>query len=120
MRTISRLWELYRLGGITEIKRGVVDAIILSTPGTLLAYIFHVRTLEIDDIQIRFYIRDQETLWRSRGHGELAAMHDLASKIKENDIFWDVGANLGSYTILAEKLGADVHAFEPGSASVVV
>lgn len=49
-----------------------------------------------------------------------AYLHDfeemsfLLHFLKTSDIFWDIGANIGSYTILASKVaGAKVKAFEP-------
>ena len=37
----------------------------------------------------------------------------LLSSLKPNDVFVDVGANLGGYSMLAKKKGATVFAFEP-------
>ena len=37
----------------------------------------------------------------------------LKSELKPGDVFWDVGANIGLYSIVAAKLGAMVYAFEP-------
>ncbi len=37
----------------------------------------------------------------------------LVKNLKPNDVFVDVGANLGGYSILAKKKGARVFAFEP-------
>ncbi len=37
----------------------------------------------------------------------------LSSSLKANDVFVDVGANLGGYSLMAKKKGADVFAFEP-------
>jgi FkbM family methyltransferase len=34
--------------------------------------------------------------------------------LRPGDVFCDVGANVGSYTVLAMSRGATVHAFEPG------
>jgi hypothetical protein len=33
--------------------------------------------------------------------------------LRPGDVFYDVGANVGSYTLLAATAGARVHAFEP-------
>ena len=37
---------------------------------------------------------------------------------KAGDIFWDIGANIGLYTVVAAKAGAFVVAFEPHAANV--
>lgn len=37
----------------------------------------------------------------------------INENIKQGDVFFDIGANIGLYTILAAKRGATVYAFEP-------
>ena len=37
--------------------------------------------------------------------------------LRPGDVFYDVGANIGSYTLLAAAAGADVRAFEPSPAT---
>jgi FkbM family methyltransferase len=44
---------------------------------------------------------------------ELAAEDYLVRHLSEKDIFFDIGANVGFYSLLAQALGAKVHAFEP-------
>jgi FkbM family methyltransferase len=43
----------------------------------------------------------------------------LESSLRSGDVLWDVGANIGAYSLIAAKLGrsADVVAVEPGYAS---
>jgi FkbM family methyltransferase len=37
----------------------------------------------------------------------------LLQRLTANDVFYDVGANIGYYSMLAAEIGAEVHAFEP-------
>jgi FkbM family methyltransferase len=37
--------------------------------------------------------------------------------VKEGDVFWDVGANVGPYSLIAASRGAKVYAFEPAAPS---
>jgi FkbM family methyltransferase len=37
----------------------------------------------------------------------------LLSELKQGDVFVDAGANLGGYSFLASRIGAEVHLFEP-------
>lgn len=50
-----------------------------------------------------YFLRDYEP--------ELVAL--LQRRLRPGDIFFDVGANVGYFTVIAADLGADVHAFEP-------
>ncbi len=51
--------------------------------------------------------------WDERG------LKFLKNLLKENDVFFDIGANIGAYSLVASKIvgpGGKVHAFEPVSA----
>ena len=48
-----------------------------------------------------------------RGTYERRMAEFVASQIRPGDVFWDVGAHFGYYTLVAAKAGARVHAFEP-------
>jgi len=37
------------------------------------------------------------------------------AKMQPNEVFWDIGANMGQYSLIAAKKGLLVHAFEPES-----
>ena len=50
------------------------------------------------------------------GLHEVAEMAFVLHSLREGDLFVDVGANVGSYTILAAATGAECIAFEPGPA----
>jgi FkbM family methyltransferase len=46
----------------------------------------------------------------------------LQNNIRPGDVFWDVGANIGVYSLFAASRGAEVYAFEPhvGSAAALL
>ncbi len=46
---------------------------------------------------------------------EVPVYEYIKSRIKPGDVFFDVGANAGFYSVLANHLGATVHAFEINS-----
>lgn len=48
------------------------------------------------------------------GLHESEEMGFVLHALRDGDVFCDVGANVGSYTVLAMSRGATVHAFEPG------
>lgn len=98
-RTLSRVIS----GGIhwLEYRTGLMNDVISAT------------TLSIDDRRIRFTVDCNEDFKRSTGHGERDVLRDFGDLVTGGDIVWDVGANVGSYSLLAALSGATVHAFEP-------
>lgn len=48
-----------------------------------------------------------------RAQSEQQVMDTLLEELNSESVFFDVGANVGRYTCLADNLGADVFAFEP-------
>ncbi|MHC4938487.1 MAG: FkbM family methyltransferase [Planctomycetota bacterium] len=48
-----------------------------------------------------------------RGSYERRMAEFVATQIRPGDVFWDVGAHFGYYTLVAANAGARVHAFEP-------
>mgnify|MGYP001608274304 CR=1 FL=1 len=44
---------------------------------------------------------------------ELGLTAFIVKNVSDRDIFFDIGANVGFYTLLSSALGAQVHAFEP-------
>ena len=74
---------------------------------------------------LRFELVQGASMFASRGlHGatgnlyvglhESEEMGFVLHVLRAGDVFCDVGANVGSYTVLAMSRGATVHAFEPG------
>jgi len=112
---ISRLIELNREGGVSEVLRGIRDFTYLSPASRLFTLIYREKSLELGEIKIQFEIANTESLRRAIGHGEIPTLKKYASEIQSSDVVWDVGANQGTYSIIAALKGAEVHAFEPGS-----
>jgi FkbM family methyltransferase len=52
-------------------------------------------------------------LYKAPDFLDLKVIKFLLEKFKENDIFYDVGANYGFYTALASEFCLEVHSFEP-------
>lgn len=74
-------------------------------------------------ITIRFNGRDVKFIVQNRfeashfdNHWEMGSVEKLVRKLGENDVLWDIGANIGLYCCLI-GVGADdkvrIHAFEP-------
>lgn len=108
---------LYKKGGLKEVCRGVKDKIyfdIRNMKRDLHAKAIQKRKLEIGGHHVYFHIHSYESLFRSKGHGEEAVLVDFINNIEASDIIWDVGANHGTYSMFASKIGEEVHAFEPG------
>jgi len=108
----SRLHELYRRGGPAEVRRGVRDFVMRKAP---LHRLVQTRDLEAGGESVTIGVNSQETLWRGRGHGEMSVLEAFVDAVSAEDTVWDVGANIGSYALLAAEVGADVVAFEPGA-----
>ncbi|MFB6301607.1 MAG: FkbM family methyltransferase [Haloferacaceae archaeon] len=110
---ISRVFELYRRGGLGEVGRGIRDWCFYSPLSRVLCRLYARRTLEVNGVSVSFGIRDPESFRRSVGHGETDVIEDFLAHLTDGDVVWDVGANQGTYSLFAAKRGAEVHAFEP-------
>jgi FkbM family methyltransferase len=109
---LKRIKELYKDGGVTEVFRGVRDYLGLTE---IHAQLVNKDSLLVNDIEIYFIIEDEEDLKRARGHGELNVLQDFVEEVRPEDTVWDVGANVGTYSLFAARQGASVVAFEPAS-----
>ncbi|QCC57191.1 FkbM family methyltransferase [Natrinema thermotolerans] len=114
MSVVPRLIDLYRSGGRDELSRGVADWIATHRPGHALAAVLETATLAIDGVAVELTVTEREDLFRARGHGERDALATMLDTLEPDDTVWDVGANVGTYSLLAAAAGARVHAFEPG------
>jgi len=69
--------------------------------------------------KIKIPLRDYDALalhiygFAGGNEQELRLVKFLIKNITENDIFYDIGANYGFYTYLAEELCKEIHTFEP-------
>ncbi|RAW44084.1 hypothetical protein DQW50_16305 [Halorubrum sp. 48-1-W] len=117
---VSRLVELHREGGLFNAIRGANDYVRDHTPIPVtlpLHRIVSTGTLSVGAVAVDIHITSDEDLWRAMGHGEDAVLDDFVGRVRPNDTVWDVGANIGSYSLLAAATGASVIAFEPGSSA---
>lgn len=111
--TLVRVRELAASGGVSEVTRGIRDYLMLHTPVPVSA-LYRTAVLRVDGVRVQFETDSQEAVWRADGHGERPVMRDYLTDVDAGDHVWDVGANIGSYALLAAAAGADVTAFEPG------
>lgn len=109
---VNRIIELWKRGGVSEVLRGVRDFLGMDN---FHAKIVKENILTIDDIKIRFEVQEAEDLKRSRGHGEVDVIKDFIREVRSDDVVWDIGANIGTYSLFAAKKGANVIAFEPAT-----
>jgi len=66
--------------------------------------------------KIRYYCFGWLPLWRSQTlFTKEPEMIEWIDSMKENEIFWDIGSNVGLYSIYAGLKGMNVFAFEPSA-----
>jgi hypothetical protein len=114
----SRLLTLYKTGGVAEVLRGSRDYLIIdSLLGSVYYRLRGTNTLDLPTGEsIEFNLKNHEDFRRSKGHGEFSALTDFAARVSASDVVWDIGANVGTYSLVADAAGADqVIAFEPGA-----
>lgn len=72
------------------------------------------RTITIDNISVEIqqkYVGEFDQI--RAHHNESWMAHDLIEELHTDDCFWDVGGNIGIYSLLAAELGSNVVVFEP-------
>lgn len=63
-----------------------------------------------------FEVTNQTEQWRaSHLGGEEEVIASFLDHVSKDDIVWDIGANIGVYSIFAARAGSTVYAFEPDS-----
>jgi FkbM family methyltransferase len=69
---------------------------------------------EKGDWKVRFYTPNDTTKWRAKSlFTKEPSTVEWIEGMKEGDILFDVGANIGSYSVLAGSKGVKVYSFEP-------
>jgi FkbM family methyltransferase len=116
---LERIGELYREGGTREVYRGIRDFLLLEVglPGH---YIWSTRDMTVGDTTVTIRVTDAESFSRTTAMawGEAGMLESFVDRIGENNtLVWDVGANIGGYTLLAAEKGAYVTSFEPGEST---
>lgn len=77
-------------------------------------------TYELGDLQARFYARSYPEFRRFQSlMGEEVVLEDLLDILRPDDVFFDIGANVGSYSCFAGKVidSGQIVAFEPEPAN---
>lgn len=80
-------------------------------------YILNNGKVEVEGIE--FSLVSVQEAWKTNAtyKNENAFLKAILSELSEGDIFWDVGAYIGFYSLFAGKNGAEVVAFEPNPIS---
>lgn len=72
------------------------------------------RTLSVGDVTVEIQQKHVGEFDQIRAHHNESWMaEDLVDELRPTDCFWDVGGNIGLYTLLAAESGAEVVVFEP-------
>lgn len=76
----------------------------------------YVRRIDFDENELFIYADGDWRSFRSRaGAKEPETACWIRRVIKPGSVFYDIGACVGSYSLIASALGATVHAFEPSA-----
>lgn len=69
---------------------------------------------ENEDLRIKFHTPNETTRWRAETAftKEVVTVNWIKS-MKKGSVLYDIGANIGVYSVIAGSLGMDVYAFEP-------
>jgi len=68
----------------------------------------------VRDVDASFYVGNWKERWRATDlMGERQMIETFVDQIEPGDVCWDVGAAIGTYSVIAARAGADVVAFEP-------
>jgi len=73
------------------------------------------KQLTIGNVSAEFVIRTRHDYRITQDLSEREVLLDLLSQLKPEDVFWDVGANIGLYSCLAGQFDVYVVAIEPDS-----
>jgi len=116
---IGRAVELYREGGLSEltdsIRRFYKYNIKPKWWPIRAKFSRDTQTVTLNGSTLEFRSETSEEIRRFKTLvGERPVLEDLLQSLGPDDIFWDVGANVGLYTCFASNEGSRVVAFEPG------
>jgi len=130
LRLASNFERLSGGGLLKKIKR------IFIVPSVYLPYLFIVKfgLFWRKSVQAKLFwgreislpLKDYDSLalykygFAGGTESELKLTKYLIKNLKESDVFYDIGANYGFFTYLAEELSSEVHTFEPNSELVEV
>ena len=105
--------QAFIAAGIESLSRRAYSAVL----GTISND--DIVTQEIDDVQASFRVTTGLEVQRFRSlMDEYDVLERVLHDIRPNDVFYDVGANVGLYTCFVAPLSAHTVAFEPHPANV--
>lgn len=111
-RALSKL----RKGGIRHLIRTIVDYVRWRIWNTKGYY-----SLTANSVSANFIAENQQSVWTNRWlfQAENNELEDILDEIKQDDVFYDVGANVGLYSCFAEQICREVISFEPYSENII-
>ena len=122
MEVANRVRQLLRHGGLVGLLKGICRFIYWQGGIRTTRYSIEYKlygdpvTETIDDVSAHFAARSPNEYARVRSlYGERPIITQLLSEVDPNDVFYDIGANIGIYSIFASKklnTGNSI-AFEP-------
>ena len=127
MGLIARARNLFEIGGPPELVRAALRFVYWQSGLRSTRYVLEYKrngspvTRTIDGITASFVVSSpQEYARASTVHGERSVVADVLQTLEFDDVFYDIGANVGTYTCFAGQVVGDgnVIAFEPHPANV--
>lgn len=113
MSSFGRIHELYQIGGVSEVLRGVRDTVLIEFALPMHKLPWNA-TLKAGGESVTIRTNTRENYLRAGTEGEQPIQAAFVDAIEPGAVVWDVGANIGTYSLLAAEAGGDVVAFEPG------
>lgn len=108
----KKLSKYFNIGTIIE-KTEVSELHIVVAPKTQKPFA-DITTVEKGGKVVKFYTPNETTKWRAESlFTKEPSTIQWIEQMKEGEIMYDVGANIGSYAVLAGSKGVKVYAFEP-------
>lgn len=108
-----RIGELYRRGGVNEVVRGLRDTALIDLQLPIHKISWN-GTIEAGGESVTIRTNTRENYLRAAIEAERSIQTAFVEAIEPGDVVWDIGANIGSYALLAAEAGGQVVAFEPG------
>lgn len=107
----KRLSKYFDLGELKE-KSDTQELYIAVAPKTIVQP--EITEVEKNGKKIKFYTPNETTKWRASSlFTKEPSTIEWIEQMKEGEVMYDIGANIGSYTVLAGSKGVKVYAFEP-------
>ncbi|HST24938.1 MAG TPA: FkbM family methyltransferase [Gaiellaceae bacterium] len=110
-----------RVSGAVDALLRLIEELPVDTAGELMEKLPPVHELDYEPHRIRLAVSSTEIAVRLRSvEKEPFTVEWIEREIRPGDVFYDIGANVGAYSLIAAKAtgnGAQVFAFEPSAAS---